>query len=94
MHFFLTSAILLIFIGLSGCESKYFSSKSKLTNYSIVKNYNAGPKKSFSKTKTVKVKKGDTVYSIAKSNGIAKLKATEGSIPVNFIRDATINWPK
>ena len=37
----------------------------------MVNNYNAGPKKSFSKTKTVKVKKGDTVYSIAKSNGIA-----------------------
>ena len=65
MYFFLTSAVLLIFIGLSGCESKYFSSNSKLTNYAVVKNYNAGPKKSFSKTKTVKVKKGDTVYSLS-----------------------------
>ena len=71
MHFFLTSAILLIFLGLSGCESKYFSSNSKLRNYAIVKTYNAGPKKSLSKKKTVKVKKGDTLYSIAKSNGIA-----------------------
>ena len=71
MHFFLTSAILLISIGLSGCEGKYFSSNKKLTNYAIVKNYNARQKKSFSKTKTVKVEKNDTVYSIAKSNGIA-----------------------
>ena len=71
MHFFLTSAILLISIGLSGCEGKYFSSNKKLKNYAIVKNYNARQKKSFSKTKTVKVEKNDTVYSIAKSNGIA-----------------------
>ena len=71
MHFFLTSAILLIFIGLSGCEGKYFSSNKKITNYAIVKNYKARQKKSFSKTKAVIVEKGDSVYSIAKSNGIA-----------------------
>jgi murein DD-endopeptidase MepM/ murein hydrolase activator NlpD len=71
MHFFLTSAILLIFIGLSGCEGKYFSSNKKITNYAIVKNYKGRQKKSFSKTKAVIVEKGDSVYSIAKSNGIA-----------------------
>ena len=71
MYFFLTSAVLLIFIGLSGCEGKYFSSNKKITNYAIVKNYKARQKKNFSKTKAVIVEKGDTVYSIAKSNGIA-----------------------
>ena len=70
MHFFLTSVVLLILIGLSGCESRYFSSNNQLTKHAIVKNYNAKPIKSFSKTKTVKVKQGDTVYSIAKRNGI------------------------
>ena len=48
-------------------RGKYFSSNKKITNYAIVKNYNARQKKSFSKTKAVIVEKGDTVYSIAKA---------------------------
>ena len=67
---FRISVILFIFIVLSGCENRYFSSNNQLINDAIVKNYNAKQIKSFSETKTVKVERGDTVYSIAKRNGI------------------------
>ena len=71
MHFFLTSIILLILIGLGACENKYLSLNNKFTKDAIVKNYNSKPKRSFSETKIVKVKQGDTVYSIAKGSGVA-----------------------
>ena len=57
-------------MGLSGCENRYVSLNDQLTKYAIVKNYNAKSIKSFSETKTVKVEQGDTVYSIARRNGI------------------------
>ena len=68
---FRTSVILFIFIVLSGCENRYFSSNNQLINDATVKNYNAKQIKSFSETKTVKVEQGDTVYSIARRNGIS-----------------------
>ena len=68
---FRTSVILFIFIVLSGCENRYFSSNNQLINDATVKNYNTKQIKSFSEKKTVKVERGDTVYSIAKRNGIS-----------------------
>ena len=68
---FRTSVILFVFIVLSGCENRYFSSNNQLINDETVKNYNAKQIKIFSEKKTVKVERGDTVYSIAKRNGIS-----------------------